>query len=449
MANLRARLPQLLVVLLGLLVALWYYNLEWEEKEIDLGPSPEARRNPVLALQRLLESRGQTVQFVRGFAGVERLQFANTDVGPNDTLVLLHTGRSLRQPQVDRLWQWLEAGGRALVAVDNPHFDMTALDSDPLLDQLGLGLAGRYWDTLAEEDDAGDEERTSEDEANAESPVTSDEESGTVDASSPADKNRDETATGDDKADNSNNEAAQSECRWRDVTVPVTLDEHDDVELQMEFVSGISFADMGTEARVLSAYEDKLFLLHQSVGAGEIYAIPTMQALHNENIHCLDNAYVAWKLIGDSDKVWLVLNADSPSFWRHLWELSAFGCVALLAALAIWLWHRVPRFGPVLESRTTGRRQFLDHIQATAQFLFRKQGSAALITPLREEILQKLRLRHPGFPHLSTDDQIAKVVQLSGMTRADVQLALYRPLPVPDLVFVDMVQRLQHLRNAL
>lgn len=433
MANLRARLPQLLVVLLGLLVALWYYNLEWEEKEIDLGPSLEARRNPVLALQRLLESRGQTVQFVRGFAGLERLQFADMTVGPDDAMVLLNTGRNLRQPQVDRLWQWMEAGGRVLVAVDNPHFDMTALDDDPLLDQLGLGLAGRYWDELAEEEDTEDEE-----DADAESPASSEEDSAdTSDTSS------------DTETDKNADDNAGTECRWRDITVPVTLDAHDDVDLQMEFVSGVSFTDMGTEARILSAYEEKLFLVHQRVGAGEIYAIPTMQALHNENIHCEDNAYAVWQMLDGSDNVWLILNADSPSFWRHLWELSAFGCIALLAALAIWLWHKVPRFGPVLELHTTGRRQFLDHIQATAQFLFRKQGSAALITPLREEILQKLRLRHPGFSQLSTDDQIAKVVQLSGMSRTDVQLALYRPLPVPDLAFVDMVQRLQHLRNAL
>src|SRR5690606_30823226 len=148
-------------------------------------------------------------------------------------------------------------------------------------------------------------------------------------------------------------------------------------------------------------------------------------------------------------KVWLLLNVNSPSFWTYLWHLSALGCLAMLASLALWLWYKVPRFGPILERPVTGRRQFLDHIQASAHFLVRHQGTQALVKPLREELRQKLRLRHPGFFHLSTDDQIAKLAQLSGMERNDIHLALYQPLPVQDAVFIDIVQRLQLLRNSI
>lgn len=429
MANLRSRVPQLLVVALGILIAVWYFNLEWEEKEVDRGPTAEARRNPVLALQRLLEQRDMPVELVRGFAGLQRLQFDETEVGPNDTLVLLNTGRSLREAQVERLWQWMENGGRVLVTVDNPYFDMTALDSDPLLDRLGLELVGDYWSDLADdeaEDDSDDpqtEETESETAEQAEtSPLTSEEEEPEVD---------------------------RDLCTEPEVALPVSLPGQEDSDLLMEFVSGVAFADVETEATALSYYGEDLFLVHQPVGAGEIFAVPSMAVLANSYIHCQDNAYVLWQMLRNSDKVWLVINVDSPSFWRHLWQLSTFGCIALLCALALWLWHRVPRFGPILERKITGRRQFLDHIQASAQFLFRQQGNAALITPLREEILQKLRLRHPNFSQQPVDDQIAKVVKLSGMTRDDVHLALYRALPVPDPVFIDMVQRLQHLRNTL
>lgn len=433
MAEIRARLPQILVVLFCLLMGIWYFTLEWEEKEIDLGPSAEARRNPVLALQRLLEQRGQTVEMVRGFAGLERLRFADTPVGANDTLVLLNTGRSLRENQVDRLWRWLEDGGRLLVAVDNPYFDMTALDSDPLLDRLSLTLTGTTWSDLEEDEDGEKEDK-------APPPVPSEE------------KPSEEKSAEENSAEKSEEEeAAESRglCTLERVTLPVALDQHLDGELNMEFVSGTSFADLDSQARVLASHKDKLFLVHQAVGAGHLYALPSMNALSNTYIHCQDNAYILWQILGDSDKVWLVLNADSPSFWRHLWQLSALGCIALLCALALWLWHKVPRFGPVLERPITGRRQFLDHIQASAQFLIRAQGKDALISPLREEILHKLRLRQPGFIHLSRDEQITSVVKVSGMKSADVELALYRPLPLQEPIFIDAMQRLQHLRNVL
>lgn len=425
MAKRRPHLTYLLLAAFGLLVAIWYYNLEWEDKEIDLGPTPEARRNPVLALQRLLEARGQPVQLVRGFTGLERLHLGGTPIGANDAVVLLNTGRSLQQAQVEQLWQWLEGGGRILAAVNNPHFDMTALDNDPLLDQLGVTLVRHDWSGL---DDAGEE--LEDDQAQLDPPAAEAD-------SDPVD------------AEGTEEESTTEECRWQDVTLPVSLGAGEADDLQMEFVSAISFADLAGEVRALSRDGDNLFLLHQKIGAGEIYAIPAMHALHNLNIHCADNAYLVWRMLRDSDKVWLALNADSPSFWHHLWQLSAFGCMALLAALALWLWYKVPRFGPILERHARGRRQFLDHIQASAQFLLRQQGSKALILPLRDDILQKLRLRHPGFAQLPIAEQIAKTAQLSGMSHTDVQLALYRPLPVPDPVFIDMVQRLQHLRNAL
>lgn len=430
MANVRARLPQVLAILLCLLAAIWYFSLEWEEKEIDLGPSAEARRNPLLALQRLLEQRGQPVELVRGFAGLERLRFGDTPIGANDTLVLLNTGRSLRDSQVDRLWQWVADGGRLLVAVDNPYFDMAALDSDPLLDRLGLTLSGHPWSELDEDED--EEELADEGEAEEDEPF----------AAEPAQENEQEAEEDDETQ-------KPGLCVWERVAVPVSLAGDAEGELTMEFVSGVSFADLNSDARVLASYHDKIFLVHQAIGAGDLYALPSMRALGNDFVHCQDNAYILWQLLRDSDKVWLVLNADSPSFWRHLWQLSAFGCIALLSALALWLWYKVPRFGPVLERRITGRRQFLDHIRASAQFLIRQQGKDALIPPLRDEILHKLRLRQPGFTRLSRDEQIAKVAQLSGMKNADVEVALYRPLPLPDPIFIDVVQRLQHLRNVL
>lgn len=425
------------ILLLGgalLLLALWYRSLEWETTQVDLGPTQEARQNPVLALQRLLEERQVPVTLVRGFGGVERLEFNNIPVSTRDTLVLLNTGRSLREAQVDSLWRWMEDGGRLLVAADNPYFDMGKLD-DPLLNRLGLALSGEEWGLLDEDEDEDEaEEESAEDSAEN----TSDMETGEGEDS--AEKAADSTGS---------TALPKEECAWEYVTLPVHLPAFPEEEFAMEFNSGMSFFAEEPTGKILAASGEQIFLLQQDVGAGEIHLLPTMQPLENEAIHCVDNAFVLWHLLKDSQHVWLVLNADSPSFWQYLWRFSALGCVLLLAALAVWLWHRVPRFGPVLELQTQERRQFIDHIHASAQFILRHQGSSALIETLREDLWQRLRLRHPSLERLDRAAQVERIHQFSGMAASDVHLALFRPLPVPPADFVEMAQRLQHLRNTL
>lgn len=417
---------QLLTLLLtaaavGLLV-LWYRGLEWETRQVDLGPTREAQQNPVLALQRLLEERAVPVTLVRGFGGIERMTLNNVAVGSGDSLVLLNAGRSLRQAQVNALWDWVEGGGRLLVAAGNPFAEMDGL-GDPLLDRLGVAPTSDYWDEM---DDEGESE--------AESGATAATE-GEADAVA--------------KPEETAETPPREKCEWNYVVRTVSLPDLPDTELRMEFGSATAFTAEETAARTLAADGDYLFFLQQRLGAGDLYLLPSPRPLENDTILCEDNAFALWHLLKDSEHVWLVLNTDSPSFWYYLWRLSALGCVLSLAALVVWLWYRVPRFGPLLEARAEGRRQFMDHIHASAQFILRHQGSGALVETLREDLWQRMRHRHPGLERLNQVEQLERIRQFSGMAAADVHLALFRELPVPPPELVELVQRLQHLRNAL
>jgi hypothetical protein len=435
MTDRRRLLPALLMGVAIVLLTVWYRSLEWENKQVNRGPTQEARQNPVLALQRLLEQREVPVTLVRGFGTLERMELNNTAVSTQDTLVLLNTGRSLRESQVNALWRWMEDGGNLLVAADNPYFDMDNLD-DPLLDRLGVKLNYDYWDLVEEEEETDENNNTEA--SDAETPTT-DPDAADV-SSAEANAEASETA---------NQVPPKEECDWEYVTRPVQMPGYPDAELAMEFNSGLSFFSDEPAGQILAAYEEQIFLLQQDVGDGAIHLFPTLDPLDNDTIHCADNAFVLWHLMKDSARVWLVLNSDSPSFWHYLWRLSGLGCVLLLAALAIWLWYRVPRFGPVLEPHAQERRQFMDHIHASAQFILRHQGNSALIETLREELWLHLRLRHPGLERLDKAAQVKRIHQFSSMAAADVHLALFRALPVPAPDFVEMVQRLQHLRNVL
>lgn len=447
MIDRRRFLPPLLMVGALALLALWYRSLEWETKQVDLGPTQEARQNPVLALQRLLEAREVPVTLVRGFGTLERLELNNTPIGSRDTLVLLNAGRSLRESQVESLWHWMEDGGRLLVTADNPYFDMEDL-GDPLLDRLGLSLNYDYWDLLEEDDEDSSGEAGTEEQASDENETRADQ-TPTETEAQPESAAEETDPPQKDSAPPKESVPPKEKCDWDHVTLPVQLPDHPEDNLAMEFGSGLSFVAEEPVGRVLAAYETQIFLLREQVGAGSIHLLPSLEPLENDTIHCADNAFVLWQLLKDSDHVWLALNADSPSFWLYLWRFSALGCALLLAALAVWLWYRVPRFGPVLEPHTLERRQFMDHIHASAQFILRHQGNSDLVETLREELWLHLRLRHPGLERLDPAAQVERIGQFSGMATADVHLALFRALPVPAPDFVEIVQRLQHLRNAL
>jgi hypothetical protein len=408
------------------LLFLWYRALEWETRQVDRGPTQEARQNPVLALQRLLEQREVPVSLVRGFGTLERMEANNTPIGTGDTLVLLNSGHGLRESQVDALWRWMEEGGQLLVTADNPYFDME-YQADTLLGRLDLMVSNDYWNLLYEAEDAEEDEQ--------------DESTKTTAEASAEDAN--------ESQDDGEQPIIHERCTEY-VALPLHLPEYGPDPLLMEFASGYAFtAGEGSDVHALASYQDQIFFARRRVGAGAISLLPGMEPLSNDVIHCADNAFILWQLLKNSNKVWLVVNTDSPSFWRYLWQFSALGCVMMLAALAAWLWHRVPRFGPVLTPHNQGRRRFMDHIQASAHFILRHQGNSALATSLREDLWHRLRLRHPGLEHLDPAAQAERIHQFSGMAVADVQLALFRPLPVPPQDFVDMVQRLQHLRNAL
>ena len=74
------------------------------------------------------------------------------------------------------------------------------------------------------------------------------------------------------------------------------------------------------------------------------------------------NAY-EHQLIGDGP-VWFVQGIDMPPLplwlWQHAWPLM----LALLLALAAWLWRRLPRPGPQWHAAEADRTDYLGHLLA-------------------------------------------------------------------------------------
>lgn len=107
-------------------LAAWFYvSFERVAEREHVGPTGEAARNPYLALTRLIERMGVEA---RSAQRVEEL-----DALPSSATVILRTGRQgYSTAQIERLVEWINAGGHLIVEAERAEIQ------DDLLDELGV-----------------------------------------------------------------------------------------------------------------------------------------------------------------------------------------------------------------------------------------------------------------------------------------------------------------------
>ncbi len=112
-------------ILLGIFAWWFTQNYEFTRERVRVGYSGEARVNPMYAARLLLERMGKRVTQQTSFTGTEPIE----DTG---TLILAASRRNLTPATADQLLEWVSAGGRLIVGVEE------ALDHDVLLDAIGV-----------------------------------------------------------------------------------------------------------------------------------------------------------------------------------------------------------------------------------------------------------------------------------------------------------------------
>ncbi|HBY49920.1 MAG TPA: DUF4350 domain-containing protein, partial [Alcanivorax sp.] len=154
-------------------------------------------------------------------------------------------------------------------------------------------------------------------------------------------------------------------------------------------------------------------------------------------------------LIGDGP-VWFVQGIDMPPLplwlWQHAWPLM----LALLLALAAWLWRRLPRPGPQWHAAEADRTDYLGHLLALGHFHWRTGQSERLTAPLRDEARRRLDLLHPD-----RDQALTIAAERLALPEGALRDALnsggdtQQPRPRDRQQWADRVAILQTLRSRL
>lgn len=309
-----------------------------------------------------------------------------------ESLLLLGPRGNLSARQVDDLLQWVTTGGRLLVAAEKNWDPDSGQSGDPLLDRLGVQL----WLSKDLKDDP----------------------------------------------------AQVPDEPFPNLTKLYL--EHEPTPAYFGFIPELHLEDPDNQARAWANSAGATHLMQLDHGLGTITVVSDANLWKNPTIAQYDNAWLLWYLTQDSN-VTLVFNTAHDNLLSQLWRYFPQALLALLALVGLWLWHIGLRQGPLQAPTPLARRQLLEHLRASADFLLRRSGQTTLLHNLQQDIQRRARLRYPGFERLPVAEQWQVLSRLTRQPTSAISQAL-RPRPKERLSSADFcrqVAHLQTLRNAL
>lgn len=447
---------------IGLLIAVvallgyWFYSqLEWEEKEIDLGYSKEARQNNFLAAEIFLRNQGVQAITVKNLGLLDKHRWRNIELGARDTLILINANKTLTQERYDRLYKWVEDGGTLVTSTQNPFVGAHTGEEDLLLSDFGITPAqDHYADESASllenlVDELGEDH--TEDIPPADTHRNQSQNERNADENKKSARNKGNNASPEkDETERPENyyrcnlEEAPAEIDFADEPAPLRFD----FSREDPFIYRYDDGDSAEQTPI--GNREEAHLLYFEIGAGSITVTSDNSIWSNRRIDCHDHAYALWRLVNPEGRVWFLINQDAPSLIAIIWSNAKYGVLASLLALVCWLWAKAARFGPLFNIEQQGRRSLAEHIQASAMLLWRKQQHPQLLILLRAEILERLEQQHPQLTGKDTRSaRIQLLQQLTGLKETDIHQALYADDVYQPQAFANAIATLQIIRKQL
>lgn len=397
-----------LVIIAGLLLiilAVWQsQKINFYQERIELGPSPEARSNPYLAMQYFLREQEIMVTEVNSLVTVMSAP------AEQRTLFLLSTHAALIDSQQEALLAWVEQGGHLVISAQHEKVEQ---DGNSLLANLGIK---KLLSTSLETDDEQTIEATEE----------------------PA-----EIDTEDDQED------TQCVATPFDTLTRLYL-ENEQSPAYLDLDTRYHLADTDNRAHAWANSEASTHLLQLTHGHGLVTVLSDFGLWQQNQIKSYDHAWLLWYLSQDTE-VALFNPPKQQGLLSLLWQYFAIACVLLLGLLLLGMWAHVLRFGPLIAPQDHTRRKLTEHLQAAALFNLRFNGQRSLLVALQKDIQQRAQQRYPSFSRLAVSEQWQVLQQLSRQPISLISQSMRPPLAkkLSAQVFTQQVRRLQQLRNAL
>ena len=383
----------LLVIGVIILIGYWFYlNFERVSEDVEVGFQGQARDNPLLAAERLLERMGTPVKTLQSLHHLENLD-------TQDTLVLLHYGSFMTDEQTQQLNQWIDEGGHLILVSETLHdaFGETSAP-DPLLTVLKIY---QYQNDL------------------------------------------DETEI---------EKAPPTELQWAQYPLHVAFNPNyylessyseQALEISDEYGTHLLFYYYGIG--MITVLSDLAFIENGKIGESD----------HAQFWWLLVNferpATQVW-LLSKKAAVTEKGNASKghkpalPTLlWRNLWTVIISAFILLL----FWLWLASRRFGPLLPVPSRTRRRLLEHVEASGHFLWKQKQGPVLLHSAKQALLKRLHSVHPDWMPLSHRELSEQLAPLCRLAADDIEHALQTTQSETEMDFTQTIQILTQIRKRL
>lgn len=440
----RFRVRILIMALLMALVLFIAIGLEWMEIPIDLGYGDEARKNNFYAAELFLEKHGIEAETLHGSGTLDTLP----PLG--DTLILASAHQGMSERRVSNLSGWVQDGGHLITVALQAVNEDDEKASDPLLGRFGIRrLRGENDDLCAEESELGDESESDDGEFSEDECEASDE----LDGSESELEEDQEEEPDEIEAFGETLEGILSGelpgC-WEDAFVAnVFLPNEEGLHLNASFFSYDSLESNFHKSTLFATSENGAQLLQIPVGQGFVTALTNMELWQNGDIHCHDHAYLLTNLAGSSPKVWFIYDADVPSLLDLLTKNAPRVLLTGGLLLWLWVWGCSLRLGPDPTRKENGSRELMEHLVASADFLWRRKELAPLIDSLRDEIHLHATQHNTAYGKMTSQKKIVYLRERTGIPGPRIQEAMETECPQKGTELVRLVRTLQAMRNAL
>lgn len=197
-------------------------------------------------------------------------------------------------------------------------------------------------------------------------------------------------------------------------------------------------SDAQVIARAGSKDRDQLLAL--ALGDGEVWVLSDFDIFSNERVHHLDHAWLLYALSHYADSVYWSQNIEVPPLLAWLWHRAWPLILSLALLLALFIWQHWPRRSTLLEASDLPTRDFISHLHAAGDLLWRHGDRQALLQPWRDAILARADNTPPS------DRWLTHLSETSGISTDRLHWALYQE-PADEAALIEIASILQTLRH--